>query len=119
MIVAGIGLRKDATVESLRSAMALAGADSATAIATPDDKADHPALVALAAELKLPIVRVSHDDLVAQDTQTQSKLVAQKRGTGSVAEAAALAAAGQGATLKAARVVSDDRMATCAIAEKA
>ncbi|ENO84722.1 hypothetical protein C666_16775, partial [Thauera linaloolentis 47Lol = DSM 12138] len=39
------------------------------------------------------------------------------RGCGSVAEAAALAAAGQGARLLAIRHISPDRSATCAIAQ--
>ncbi len=116
MIVAGIGLRKNATVDSLRSALALACADGADTIATPADKSDHPAMVALSQELGLPVRRVSHDDLVAQSTETQSERVMEKRGTGSVAEAAALAVAGPNSTLKSARVISEDRMATCAIA---
>ena len=59
MIVAGIGLRKNATVASLRSALALACADGADTIATPADKSDHPAMVALSQELGLPVRRVS------------------------------------------------------------
>jgi cobalt-precorrin 5A hydrolase len=39
------------------------------------------------------------------------------RGVGSVAEAVALAAAGPGARIVVARVISSDRMATCAIAQ--
>ena len=116
MIVAGIGLRKDASADSLRSALALAGGDLIDAIATLDDKANHPALIALCAELNVEVIPVQHDDLVSQSTETQSARVLEKRGTGSVAEAAALAAAGPNSTLQTARVVSDDRMATCAIA---
>jgi cobalt-precorrin 5A hydrolase len=50
-------------------------------------------------------------------TPTQSQLVSEKFGTGSIAEAAALAAAGPRARLIATRVVSRDRTATAAIAE--
>jgi cobalt-precorrin 5A hydrolase len=55
--------------------------------------------------------------LAGIDTPTQSKLVAEKFGTGSVAEAAALVAAGPRARLIATRTVSQDRTATAAIAE--
>ena len=116
MIVAGIGLCKDATIESLKSALKLADADFVDAIATPADKTDHPALVALIAELGVKLVGVSQADLEAQKTQTNSARVMEKRGTGSVAEAAALAVAGPSGVLKTVRVVSQDRMATCAIA---
>ena len=47
---------------------------------------------------------------------TQSAKVAERFGTGSVAEAAALAAAGPGAQLLGPRVVSGDGLATAAIA---
>ena len=64
-----------------------------------------------------PIKAVAAEMLVGIDTPTQSKLVVEKFGTGSVAEAAALAAAGPRARLIATRVVSQDRTATAAIAE--
>ena len=50
-------------------------------------------------------------------TPTQSQLITEKFGTGSVAEAAALAAAGPRARLITTRTVSQDRTATAAIAE--
>ncbi len=56
--------------------------------------------------------------LAAQPVLTRSERVAERFGTGSVAEAAALAAAGPGARLVAPRVVSTDGMATAAIAER-
>ncbi len=65
----------------------------------------------------MPIKAVPADVLAGIETPTQSKLVAEKFGTGSVAEAAALAAAGPGARLIATRAVSQDRTATAAIAE--
>lgn len=55
--------------------------------------------------------------LAGIETPTQSELVAEKFGTGSVAEAAALVAAGPRARLIATRAVSRDRTATAAIAE--
>jgi cobalt-precorrin 5A hydrolase len=50
-------------------------------------------------------------------TPTQSERIKERVGTGSVAEAAALAAAGRRARLISTRAVSQDRMATAAIAE--
>ena len=116
MIIAGIGLRKDATLDSLRTAFSLTGVEKVDGIATPSDKADHPAVVEFARDLGVPIHRIETSDLVAQSTQTQSERVMAKRGTGSVAEAAALAAVGANGVLRTARAVSVDRMATCAIA---
>jgi cobalt-precorrin 5A hydrolase len=115
MRVAGLGFRHGANEQSLADALARAGGE-VDALATPADKAEAPAIVALAQTLGLPVVAVPGLDLRAAPTLTHSDRVMAKRGTGSVAEAAALAAAGPGARLVAARVVSGDRMATCAIA---
>lgn len=118
MKVAGLGFKKDVTLASLREALAAAGSpDGLAAVATVSDKADEEALKLLARECGVPIRAVSPEDLAGIATPTQSRLVAEKFGTGSVAEAAALAAAGPGARLIAARAVSQDRTATAAIAE--
>ena len=55
--------------------------------------------------------------LAGIETPTQSKFVQAKFATGSIAEAAALAAAGARARLVSKRTVSQDRTATAAIAE--
>ncbi|WP_407184118.1 cobalamin biosynthesis protein [Bradyrhizobium centrosematis] len=118
MKVAGLGFRRDATLASLREALeAAGGAAGLAAVATVKDKADAEVLKQLARECSLPIRAVPADVLAKVDTPTRSKLVAEKFGTGSVAEAAALAAAGPRARLIATRVVSQDRTATAAIAE--
>jgi cobalt-precorrin 5A hydrolase len=65
------------------------------------------------------IMAVAAEDLRAQETPTKSDRIERQFGTGSLAEAAALAAAGPGATLLAVRVVSGDGMATAAIAKSA
>mgnify|MGYP001587997484 FL=1 len=116
MKIAGFGLRQAATIESLRSAVAKVDSAGISALATPIDKADFIAIKSLAQELGLSVIGVEAEDLIAQTTATQSERVKSLRGTGSVAEAAALAAAGRNARLLVTRVVSDDRMATCAIA---
>ena len=118
MKVAGFGFRKDVTLASLREALLAAGGpEGLTAIATVSDKADTESLLELARECGVPIKTVPADVLASVDTLTQSKFVAEKFGTGSVAEAAALAVAGPRARLIATRVVSQDRTATAAIAE--
>lgn len=118
MKVAGLGFKKDVTLASLREALAAAGGpDGLAAVATVSDKAGTEALKLLASECGVPIKAVSPEELAGIATPTQSKLVAEKFGTGSVAEATALFAAGPRARLIATRAVSQDRTATAAIAE--
>ena len=118
MKVAGLGFRKEVTLASLREALRAAGGpEGLTAIATISDKADAEPLLQLARECGVPVKAVPADVLASVDTLTQSKLVTGKFGTGSIAEAAALAVAGPRARLIATRVVSQDRTATAAIAE--
>jgi cobalt-precorrin 5A hydrolase len=118
MRIAGMGFRKTAGIDSLRSALlAAGGTDGVVALATAADKAEARALIALAAELRLRICAIAPTALAAVETQTRSDRVAARFGTGSLAEAAALAAAGAGARLLGPRAVSADGMATAAIAE--
>ena len=106
------------TLASLREALVAAGgAEGLAAVATVSDKADAEVLKQLARECGAPVRAVPAAVLAGIDTPTQSRLVVEKFGTGSVAEAAALAAAGPRARLIATRVVSQDRTATAAIAE--
>ncbi|MBK5934466.1 precorrin methylase [Rhodovulum imhoffii] len=117
MRVAGFGFRAAATAASLHDALEQAGGVAGlTALAAPVDKASAPCFMAFARALALPVVRVSQGALAAQSTCTQAPRVQRARGTGSVAEAAALAGAGPGARLKMPRQISTDRMAACAIA---
>ncbi|WP_375783853.1 cobalamin biosynthesis protein [Bradyrhizobium sp. Pha-3] len=118
MKVAGLGFRRNASVASLREALDTAGGPNGlAAVATVSDKADAVALQALAQELGLPIRSIPAEMLAEMQTATQSGFIKARFGTGSVAEAAAVAAAGRGARLISARAVSQDRMATAAIAE--
>ncbi|MDN4983069.1 cobalamin biosynthesis protein [Bradyrhizobium arachidis] len=118
MKVAGLGFKKDVTLASLREALAAAGGpDGLAAMATVSDKADADVLKQLARECGVPIKAVPADVLARVDTPTQSQRITGRFGTGSVAEAAALAAAGPRARLIATRAVSQDRTATAAIAE--
>ncbi|WP_296507296.1 cobalamin biosynthesis protein [Rhodoferax sp.] len=126
-LVAGLGLRAGCDAASLRSAL-LAALDAAStahgqqitlaqvsALATAADKSHHPALLQLAAELGISIHPVPLPAL-AEQPATPSTHVPERYGAHSVAEAAALAAAGPSATLLGNRSISPDRMATCALA---
>ena len=114
--IAGLGFRAAAAPESLRAALKAAETAAgvrATALATAAAKATAPALTALAAERGLPVIAIAN---LPADTPTQSAAARAAHGTGSVAEAAALAAAGPGARLLTHRIVSPDCMATAALA---
>lgn len=113
MRVAGLGFRSAATVDDLHTALHLAGGP-VDMLATHATKSDAPALAALAARLALPIRAVQ---VAGQPTPTTSPRVMARFATGSVAEAAALLAAGPGARLVAPRVTTPNGMATAAIAE--
>ena len=140
MMVAGLGFRAQCNVESLRAALnaALSNAKQAqgtsstssacgmpitlTALATAADKASHPALLQLAAELQLPITPVNLPQLTHQ-AATPSTHVPARYGAHSLAEAAALAAAAMAlqaepvkAQLLTPRCTSPDHLATAAIA---
>lgn len=118
MKIAGLGFRRNAGVASLREALdAAGGAEGLAAVATVGDKANAEALKALAQELGLPIRAIAAEMLAEIKTTTQSEFIGARFGTGSVAEAAAIAAAGRGARLISVRAASRDRMATAAIAE--
>lgn len=110
VIVAGFGFTSRAGAGSVRDALAACG--GAQVYATVAEKAE--ALVAL---LGAPVVSVAPEALRAQVVATVSARSITAYGTGSVAEAAALAAAGPGARLLVPRKVSRDGQATCALAE--
>ena len=117
MIVAGLGFSSAATADSLRAAFEAAVTDhQIAALATVESKKGHPSLVIFAEGLALPLQFVAAADLADQRTLTCSNRSNATYGTGSVAEASALAAAGPNARLLSPRRVSDDRLATCAIA---
>jgi cobalt-precorrin 5A hydrolase len=115
MIYAGFGFRASASLESLLDAYTLAGARAQVA-ATAQDKARSFLFEEFAKSAALRVDPIPKPLLEQQETLTQSEKSTQVRATGSVAEAAALAAAGPGARLIGPRVISADRTATCALA---
>ena len=118
MIVAGIGYRAAATVDDLRAALALTGAQP-EALASIDTKASGAAMTELAAELDLRVIAIDEDRIAGVETPTRSERIDARFGTGSLAEAAALAAVDhQSARITVARVQTENGMATAAIAER-
>ena len=117
MIVAGFGFRSETTLAALQDALARAGGPAGvTHLATLAAKA--PGLAPLGQALGLPVLSLPAEALQGQPTLTRSDRVGALFGTGSVAEAAALAAAGPGARLRGPRTASADGTATAAIAER-
>jgi cobalt-precorrin 5A hydrolase len=120
-LVAGIGCRRGATAEDILEAIDAALARSGregqalTHLATIPQKADEPGIVAAAA--RLGIERVIVADAADFPGPTESRCSRATTGLGSVAESAALAAAGAGGRLLAPR--SSTSRATCALAETA
>ncbi len=117
MITAGFGFRKDASLGSLEDAY-LKACQSAEPqfFATVDEKATAEAFRLFAETRGMPVKALPRDVLAEQSTTTQSRAAKDRFGTGSLAEAAALAAAGPGARLLTLRQISADKLATCALA---
>ncbi|WP_447895726.1 cobalamin biosynthesis protein [Vreelandella sp. GE22] len=115
--VAGFGFQSAATLVSLGQALdqLIERFGSVQALAATHSK---QALVqALGRERQLSVHVVADDELPDAATLTQSARSLQAWGTGSVAEAVALLAAGPGACLLGPRLISDDRRATAALAQ--
>ncbi len=123
MIVAGIGCRKGAAAAAVEAAIMTAlaarglGADKLAAVATSSSKGEEPGIKAAAAALGVPFVTIAQPELEAAGDRitTKSQRVLARTGVGSLAEAAALAAAGSGAQLLAQRAAVG--AVTCALAQ--
>jgi cobalt-precorrin 5A hydrolase len=118
-VVAGIGFRHATAADEILALVAQALATQPRPLgrlATAADRADEPAIRDVAAALGVPLIAVAAEALVAVDARivTRSARLMATRGVGSVAEAAALAGAGPGATLILPRIASAG--ATCALA---
>lgn len=119
MRMVGMGFRAGAPLHSLRHALAQVeeAGGPAEGLSTLAEKAGEAAFVALATERKLLVHPVL--DVSGVETPTRSARILALHGTGSVAEATALRAAGAGARMVVARVASPDGQATAAMAESA
>jgi len=122
MIVAGIGCRKGTTAQEIDAAIdaALAEAgqprEALSCIATSDGKGAEAGIIEATAGrgLRLVLVKPAELEAAGPRTQSSSPRVKELFGVPSVAEAAALAAAGPDAALLVPRIVVGP--ATCAIA---
>jgi cobalt-precorrin 5A hydrolase len=116
MIVAGIGCSAGATGAEIGALVALvAQGRGLDALACLEMRAGQ--LRAVAQELGLPLLLLAGPALRGVATPSHSARIMADYGTGSVAEACALLAAGTGARIITARQISDARQATCALAE--
>ena len=116
-VFAGIGFRDAADLASVLDALDRAGAADLRRLALPDAKAGHPVLRALT-DRGFALTLIGGEDLAQTHTLTQSAASLAAHGTGSVAEACALCAAGPGARLLGPRSISGDRRATAALAQE-
>ena len=112
MRVAGFGFRHNAPLASFQAALALTG--GADALATVDAKL--LGLTDLSRATGLPLIAVSQAALALHPRPGSPRVMA-LYGTGSVAESAALAAAGPGASLTQPRRTTPDGQVVIAIAE--
>jgi cobalt-precorrin 5A hydrolase len=123
VIVAGVGCRRGAAAAEIGAAISAAlercglAAEALTLIATSTAKGTEPGIQGAASALGVPMVLVEQRALedAGERTATKSQRVLLRTGVPSLAEAAALAAAGPAARLIAQRVAVGG--ATCALAQ--
>jgi cobalt-precorrin 5A hydrolase len=124
MMVAGLGCRRGTPAEEIQAVIKLAlgrlGVSAAylSALATLAEKAEEPGLREAARRLALPLLACRREEMhaVAHRITARSRHAEAATGLPSVAEAAALVAAGPSGRLRLARVAT--ARATCAIAER-
>ncbi|MBD3897583.1 cobalamin biosynthesis protein [Halomonas sp. ML-15] len=116
MTVAGFGFRHGASLASLKSALEQLERCYGPVERLAAAQSMLPLVQALGRERGMAVIGVDDASLPTAATLTRSKQSLQARGTGSVAEAVALLAAGPGAVLLGPRLISTDRMATVAVA---
>ena len=123
MIAAGFGFRKNVNFESLLEVFKTLCArhkiaqDDVRCFATHLDKAQNEALLSLSQHLNISIVAISQIEIEQQNPKSQLDLSLKNYNTGSVSEAAALAATGKTSKLIGRRIISKDGRATCALAQ--
>jgi cobalt-precorrin 5A hydrolase len=125
MIAAGIGCKRGASAADIEAALRAAltkakiAVDAIDVIATIESKSAEAGIRGAAAKLGVALVIVPDPALAAagERVETHSERMLAMMGVGSVAEAAALAAAGPASKLIASRCVAG--AATCALAASA
>ncbi|WP_257169134.1 cobalamin biosynthesis protein [Bradyrhizobium sp. SRS-191] len=122
MIALGIGCRRDARLTEIEAVIAQAlsaarlAAEDIDVVATAADKLREPGVIDAAQRLGRPLRGIAQHDLaaVADLAHTRSDRVQRLKGVPSVAETAALAAAGRNPRLILPRIANAS--ATCALA---
>ena len=122
MITAGFGFRHEARIESLlelyiRLCKTHLGEGDVNALTTHTQKSQEDVFIELSQRTGIVIIAINEAEIASQDTINHSDLSMQLYKTGSLAEATALAAAGANSRLLGGRIVSQDRLATCAFAK--
>lgn len=116
MIVAGFGFRQAAQLASLNEALERLETYYGAVDRLAATQTMWPLIQALGRTRGIAVITVDDDALPTATTITCSRHSLRARGTGSVAEAVALLAAGPGAALLGPRLISADRRATVAAA---
>ncbi|WP_406720799.1 cobalamin biosynthesis protein [Thioclava litoralis] len=114
--VLGVGLQSRAESAALAALLDAAREVAPDMLAILADKADHPALQTVQAA-GLPVCLIARSRLNGVATPTYSARVAERFGTGSVAEALALVAAGPEARIVQPRAISPCGTMTTALAD--
>ncbi|MCE9664391.1 cobalamin biosynthesis protein [Halomonas sp. M5N1S17] len=114
--VAGFGFRRGARLAPLIDALERIEAQYGAVDRLAAAQSMLPLVQALGRVRGIAVIAVADAALPTATTITHSRHSVQARGTGSVAEAVALLAAGPGAVLIGPRLISTDRMATVAVA---
>lgn len=116
MRVAGFGFRREARLASLVDALERLEAQHGAVDRLAATRTLWPLVQELGRARGLAVIRVEDEALPSAVTLSHSRHSLRARGTGSVAEAVALLAAGPGAELLGPRLISADRLATAAVA---
>ncbi|WP_417422382.1 cobalamin biosynthesis protein [Halomonas sp.] len=119
LTIAGFGFRQQATLESLEQTLDQLIAEYGPIDQLAAARSMLPLVEALGSARNIPVIGVADAELASVTTLTHSAYSLREKGTGSVAEAVALLAAGSGARLLGPRTVSNDRKATAAVATTA
>lgn len=119
MRVAGFGFRREARLASLIDALDRLHEHHGAVDRLAATRTMWPLVQALGRARGIGVIRVADAALPTATTITRSRHSLRARGTGSVAEAVALLAAGPGAALLGPRLISTDRRATVAVARGA
>lgn len=114
--VAGFGFRREATLESLAQALDQLAEQYGAIDKLAAAQSMLPLVEELGRQRGIEVIAVADAELPTVTTLTHSAQSLQARGTGSVAEAVALLAAGPNARLMGPRIISADRKATAALA---